>query len=202
MPLSKTDICNMALSHISVTKRILDIDGDKGPEASECALFIDLAIGSTLESQPWKFATENINLELSSVTNPQWCQVYVYPNFAARANFIINPASRTPSATNKIPFDFQNDTSSPGKLLLTDEADATLNINRFIDDPNLYPRTFALAVSLVLASLIASPLKAKDTLAARVAAQASFWLNQSGSQDFAEVQEDPEPPSEFVNTRA
>jgi len=201
VPLSKTDICNMALGHVGVKKRIADIENPTNIEGSECLLYFETAVDSILESQPWSFAQEESLLTLSSVTSVEWLQVYGYPTFASRINYIINPSTRTPGPSEKVPFTIQNDPSAAGKLVLTDQSDICVNLNRTISDVALFPKTFALAVSYVLAQFIASPLRIDAKITREVTGQAAVYLNQSGSQNFEENQEDRERESEYVTSR-
>lgn len=49
-------ICNLALTHLAVNRRIVDFDADVSPEARACRAFLPQALEEMLRQHPWSFA--------------------------------------------------------------------------------------------------------------------------------------------------
>jgi len=53
---SKTEISNMALSHLGVGYEIQNIETEQSQEATACRRYYDIALQTTLTDYPWPFA--------------------------------------------------------------------------------------------------------------------------------------------------
>ena len=200
MPLSKTDICNMALAHCGHGSRIQDVDTDTTNAGIQCRLFYDQARLQLLEMRPWSFAIKQFTLQSLGTPVTNWVYRYSYPNDCARCNYIVNPSTRTPARGNKIPFKVI-DVETGGKAILCDQADAVLEYNRDIKETERFTRAFGMAHSFMLASLISMPLRANAKITAYINQQLGFWMAEAATMDGNESQEDQEPVSEFESVR-
>lgn len=90
MSLADVDMCNMAVSHLGISINIQSIDPpDQTPQAQACAFWYPKCRDELLQSAPWKFAYNVINLAqepVPPVTGPQlgfaapgWQYSYQYP---------------------------------------------------------------------------------------------------------------------------
>lgn len=201
MPSSKTEICNQALAHIGITKRIADIETENSKAADNCRLFFDTARDVLLEMQPWSFAEREVTLQSVGSPPTSWAYRYKYPNFCARANKIVNPNDRTPSQGKKIAFKVRDYDDAYGKVVLTDQENAVLQYNHKITDVSLYPPSFSYALSLFLASNISTPMRADPKITTTVNQLFNTWLIEAGIKPYQERQEDVEPASQFVSIR-
>lgn len=202
MPTSKTEICNMALAHIGVSKAVQDVDTESSTEARACRLFFDHAVRTILEAKPWGFASSQVALvQQTNDRSDAWGYKYAVPTFVRRINHIVNPATRTPGQGNEVPFKVARNESAFGKCIYTDEEGAILDYNYDVDDVNLFPATFVHALSLFLAASIAQPLRVNASIQQEVQRLYMAWNSEAMTRDMEEGQEDVEPASEFQTVR-
>ena len=77
---TRTEICNMALSHIGAG-RIIEQLTDPTIEAQQCALWYDTARREVLDQEPWDFAMRRRALSVHGNPPPeQWSHRYAYPD--------------------------------------------------------------------------------------------------------------------------
>ena len=69
---SKTEIANLALSHLGVGKEIGNLDTEKTEEAVAMRRFYESARDATLRDFPWPFATRMVALALVASPPTQW----------------------------------------------------------------------------------------------------------------------------------
>lgn len=199
--LSKVFIFNMSLGHCGINSSIGDVD-ENSAEANACRTYYDTCRRVLLEMMRWGFAEQQVALVLQGTPTSQWLFQYKYPTNCARINKIINPIFRTePTPYDQIKFKINNLGGAYGKAILTDQASAVVDYNVDITDETLFSYTFALALSLFLASLIASPLRVDAKLKETVAAQWNAWRGEAVTNDRLEQQEDIEPESPHVLAR-
>jgi hypothetical protein len=201
MPLAKTDICNMALGHIGVSKRIGDVDTENSVEAKNCRLYYDHCVALLLEKREWNFAKRRTTLANLGSPPDDWGFRYKYPNFCRLALRIVDTTTRTPLEKQKIPYEVRDYNDGYGKVILTDQDDAELEFNYDVNDTNLFSSTFAEAISQVLADKLASPLRVSSDLKREARTMAQFWTAEAGALDSNERQDDQEPDSEFEQAR-
>lgn len=201
MPTSKTQICNMALGHIGVAGRIQNVDSENSAEAAACRLYFDQCRDVLLEMQEWSFANRQVALQDLGTPRDGWSFRYKYPNFCALALRIVNPYVRTPAKDQKIPFKVVDLNDAYGKAILTDQEDAILEYNHKVEDVGLFTPTFVQALSLLIASHIAMPLRVDASILRAVQQQFGVWATEAGNQTLRESQEDSERPSEFESIR-
>lgn len=205
MGYTKTQICNMTVSHCGISSPIRDIENDTSVQAVQCRLFFDTCVELLLEMLPWSFAEEEFTL--TNLGNPPsgWGYRYAYPNNCKRVNKIVNPAVRSAQdLADKIPFKIVNinDSEGAGKAILTDQKDAKIEGNRLITDTNLFSSTFVMALSLFIASHIVTSLRVKQSMVDSVNKKWATWLSEAQTQDKAERQDDTPADSEFVSARS
>lgn len=202
MAFDKNTICNMALAHVAVGVRILDVDTEPGVEAQNCRLFYEPCIKILLEMQEWDFAKRQVQLQSLGSPPDEWQYRYAYPNNCALALRIINPyAPRNPTREQKIPFEIVNRTDSYGKAILCDQEEAILEFNELLTDSTLFSATFSYGLSLFIASNLAMPLSVSDSIRERVRREYLGWMAEAGSLSLRQSQEDVEPDSEYIAVR-
>lgn len=80
MPMTKIEVCNLALGHVPAPT-IMDLD-EGSVEANACALFFSPALENTLSKKDWKFASSFKTLSkktAGSVPLGGWSYAYAYP---------------------------------------------------------------------------------------------------------------------------
>lgn len=201
MPASKSLICNMALAHCGITKRIQDVDNERSNEAINCRLFYDHIVDLLLETCEWGFAKTETTLALSDATPSQWAYAYVYPADCKLALRIQNPSVRTEGTEQKIPFKVVTNANKDGKLILTDMEDAILEHNMPVTNPALFSTSFVQAVALGVGAHVASPLRVDANLAKNLSQQFQNWLSEAVNLQQREQRDDIDPVSELERMR-
>lgn len=209
MPANEVKVANMALAHCGVAGSIQDLENESSEEAIQCRLFLGHCRELMLEQQPWGFAQRRMTLAQLSNPPSAWKYRYQYPTFCARVNKIINPVTRTPNRDQQIPFEIEDASSDGsdgsnteyGRVILTDQANAQMLYNHKIEDLNLFTTTAIQALSLLLATHIAPPLRVKANLTELMQQFYSVWNSEAASLSLGEPQPDQEVESQFVNVR-
>lgn len=172
---SSIDICNLALSHLGDTATVASIDPPEGSaQAEHCARFYPIARDVMLEKHDWNFTTRRASLALLTATNDQWAYVYAKPNLMKKAIAVISPEADDdyciPSATlydqnalvssaSYAPQPFVIETLSTGdEVILTNQESAVLRYTVSITDTTKFPALFVVALSWLLASMLAGPV--------------------------------------------
>nr|BDD45117.1 phage protein [bacterium] len=201
MATSKTQICNMALAHIGHTSRISNVDSATSPEATNCALFFDQCRDTLLEAQRWPFAVRRVTLQDLGTPYDDWDYRYAYPNTCKLALKIVNTYARADQEQNRIPFRIVDQDDGLGRAILTDQQNAVLEFNYAVTDVTLFPHTFVMALSLLLASTIATPLQVDPKITSNVFQQYGAWMNEAAQIALREEQPDVQPDSTLVTGR-
>lgn len=198
---SKTEICNMAISHLGSGKEIANIDTEQSQEAAACRRFYNISYQAMLTEHDWNFATEFYTLELIE-TQPtdEWAYSYRYPSDCLKIRRILS-GTRNETLDSKVPYKIIKDTV--GKLVYTDSDAAEVEITKDISDPSFYPAQFQLALSFRLASYIAArvtggdPFKMKEDMLAQYVIE----MGKALAQDMNSARLDKKPDSEFIRVR-
>ena len=167
MSYSKAAICNIALGHIGINRAILDLDADGSAQGLACRTNFTIALETTLRAHRWSFAKRTATLAtISGYSSNAWAYAYRLPSdFLYAAS--INRSEADPSGE---PYEMGGDTSGP--VLYTNAEDAELDYIANVTLPGLYPADFVDALAAQLASRIAQPLAAIESL--RQAAESLF----------------------------
>lgn len=157
---SKTAICNLALSHLGVSKEIGNITTEKSASASACRRFFDDAQDEVFRDFVWPFANKYNTLGLVAENpNNDWAFSYRYPSDCRRLIKILSGV-RKDSRQTLVKYEIGIDDS--GKLIFTDQGEAVVKYISFVSNISFYPTDFIMALSLLLASYIAPRVTAGD----------------------------------------
>src|SRR5687768_841518 len=123
---SPVSICNMALSHVGISKEIASIDPpDKNDQARACARFYEEDRDECLRDFPWAFARRIVELALVETLatdgTRDWAYSYRMPSdYLGHARMLnglgIRPAMET--ELSRVPFSLASD--EDGLLLYAD----------------------------------------------------------------------------------
>lgn len=196
----KTEICNLALSHLAVGKEVGNLETEKSQEAEACRRFYDLALKRTLQDAPWSFATKIISLALvQEGPNSEWNYSYRYPNDCLKMIKILSGV-RNDTRQSRVRYEIGQD--SAGLLIYTDQESAEMKYTMYADNPVFYPPDFVMAFSYYLASLIAPRITGGDNKLGDRALKLYFAEMQVAKiRNITEEQLDEEPDSEFIRER-
>jgi hypothetical protein len=198
---SSTEICNLALSHIGISKQIADLDSEKSNEGRACRLFFETSRDAVLRDFAWPFATKIETLGLvESAPNDEWDYSYRKPSDCLAERRILS-GNRQDTQESKVAYRTAQDDT--GLLIYTDKEDAELEYTVRETRVNLWPQDFCLAVSFRLAAYIAPVLTGGDPfkLGDRSIQFYNFELGKAQANAFNEEQPDSQEEAESIRIR-
>ena len=149
---SAVQICKLALGHLGDSADITSIAPPDGSvQAAQCAVFYPLARDALLTMRDWTFATKRVELSLSADDPPDgWSFAYSLPSDCLRPQVLLNDgADRDEDAQ---PFVVE------GQTIYTHVENAWLRYTFQVVDAVRFPPLFVVALSRLLASMLAGPL--------------------------------------------
>ena len=201
---TKTQISNMAISHLGVGKEISNLDTERSEEAAACRRFYDVARDDVLREYPWSFATVIQPLalieDLSTDDTEEYNFSYRYPADCIQL-VRIKSGDRNDSHQSRVRYQIIQNPA--GKIILTDYSLAEAEYIQRVDNPSFYSAGFTLALSYKLAELIAPRLSQGDPFGARQAAMQMYeqQISKVKADTANQMQPDVLPESEFVRGR-
>lgn len=196
---SEVTICNLALSHLGDDATVASINPPEGsPQAQHCARFYPIARDAMLEAHDWNFSTGRTRLVQVENEFPQWKFSYAVPLNYLQIFEVMPPHSTDDYSTDwqyygiplqgfYTPQDFCIEVNSKGQeVLLTNQADAVVRYTRRVTDPNQFSNLAVIALSHMLAAMLAGPIiKGKEGAdeAVTQAKMAEVYIAQAKSVD-------------------
>lgn len=201
MPISKTNIGNMALGHLAISQRISNIDTDTGILAKTLQLYYDVSLEKCLAAREWLFAGQEVELTLFE-SNPsiEWDYSYAWPELCVQPRRIIS-GDRNETDVGRIPFTIRH--SANGRMILTDYPDAVMLVTKLVTDTTLFSADFSLAVSYLLAHFSAPSIADGDPydLGAKAFSNYILMIGDASTLDEASDSNDPPPVSSIEAAR-
>lgn len=201
MASSTTEICNLALSHLGISKEIGNVDSDNNANANACRRWFDDARDETFRDFNWPFATKYATLGLVETTpNTDWAYSYRYPSDCARFRKVLNTV-RNDTRQSRVPTEIASDDS--GRLIYCDSEDAVGKYTRKVTDVSLFTQDYVALLSLLLASYIAPRVTAGDPFKLGERAYSLYIQSKTKAEAtaFNEQQDDEVVDSEFIRAR-
>jgi hypothetical protein len=179
---SDVDICNAALSHIGDTANVTSINPPDGStQAGYCSTFFPLALSAILEMAEWGFAT--VRSRTAPVTNPStsWRFAYAYPANVVKMIAVLPQCALDDYSANFGEQDREWDSPLPdfanpaenfympqpyaveqdllgNRIILTNECNPVFRYTIQVSDPTQFSPLFVIALSYLLASMLAGPI--------------------------------------------
>lgn len=200
----KTSVCNIAISHVGISKEIGDVDTERSVEASTCRRFYETTLKEAMRDFPMPFTvvTEALALvtDLREVSTAEWSFSYRYPSGCMKA-LRIPSGNRNDDKSSRVSYKISSD--AQGRLIYTDQENALLEFVQYDDDPDRWPEDFLMSFSLLLAFYIAPRVTAGDPYKLGDRAFRNYLLSISKARANAvgEEQQDEQPESEFITSR-
>jgi hypothetical protein len=174
---SEEAICNLALGHLGVSEEINNLTTERSATASACRRYFTTARDI---AQRWGYS-------------------YRYPSGCLYFRRILS-GTRNETSDSRIPYRIASD--DIGKLIYTDKPDAECEFTKSIDNILLWPDDLILAVSFLLAGLIAPRVTRGDGVKLGDRAMAAYAQMKSMSEANAEGEEQAEENPEAESIRA
>lgn len=200
---SVVEICNMALGHNGVNKKISALT-EQSAEAVACNTFYTQARDNLLVMNDWEWAKGLIALQLAAgfeLPDGNYVYAYTYPPAVLKIRRLSIIGLRNPDERQKSPYELYDDADTERSIILTDVQDAIIEVTRAKTNPQLFPTLFTTALSWHLANLICNPLRVDSGTAQKTANGFSFWLSEAIMADAGQRQKDEKQPSEFERAR-
>jgi len=161
--------------------------------AIQCDLHYDRALKALLQRHWWTFATGQQVLAVTTNDRTEWAYRYARPADALTIRWV-NEATTARSllALNKSP-------DTPREVTLgaiySDVATASCAYTQLVDDPAVYPQTFADALSAHIAAAVAMAITQNGRLAREALQAATYLTDVAITHDANEG-----PPEDYAQT--
>jgi hypothetical protein len=216
---TEVEICNLALSHIRAQS--INSLNESSFQAQQCKLKYPIARDFVLEDFKWGFATTIKPLAvLSDKTVFNWKFVYQYPTDCLRIDRCIPNieyyAQDTSSVAPRDRFeydDYMPDIDAPvdykvmyldgSKVIVSNEEDLRAEYRFKVENTALFPSSFVMSLSHLLAAELAVPIIGGDAGRAYRSDEMTLYGNYAASAASADSNQESTtmPESEFVTVR-
>lgn len=124
-----TNLYNIALARVGITKPVIDVSTERSPEASLATLVFTECVEKTLRDFAWPWATSYRGLQLlagdgTTPVNGDWLYMYREPADCVFARRLVKNRSGAVDAIPP-PFEMSSDETNPG-VIFTNEVSAVL----------------------------------------------------------------------------
>jgi hypothetical protein len=198
---SRTEICNLALSHLGEGKEIANFTSERSQQAESCRRFFDIALACVLRDFAWPFASKVGALSLiSQHPNTEWGYAYRYPTDCLDVRRILS-GFRNETHQSRVGYRIGQDDG--GLVIYTDQPRAWLEYTVRAEDSTRYPPDFVMALSFRLAAYIAPRVTGGDAfkMGDRALQLYGWELSKAMAGSANEEQADLEADSEFIRIR-
>jgi len=201
MASSKTEICNIALSHLGIAKEVANIDTESSAEASACRRFYEMARDETLRDFNWPFATKFAALALvEEDPTDEWSFSYRYPTDCLKVRRVLS-GLRNDNRQSRVPYKVGRDDT--GILLYCDIEDAEMEYTAVTSGVTFYPVDYVTALSYRIAYYIAPRLTAGDPFNLKNYCMEMYRATvvKAANSAINEEQQEESPESELIRSR-
>lgn len=203
MAVSKTALCNLALTHIGIGVEIANVDTEKSNEARAFLRVYDTALEKALREFPNPFSTKIATLSLITEREvddehptTEWRFQYGLPVDSLMFRKI-QSGMRTDDHESRVPY--RQYFGSSTTVIFADRVDAVCEYTIRVTDTNRYPPDFDLAFSLLLAALVAPRLTAGDPFKLGEKSEKKYerevLMSRSNAFNEEQADQEPDPPS-------
>lgn len=199
---SKTQIGNLALTCMGVSKPVANIDTENSLEARTLKQHFDTQRDFVLRDFPWPFASAYATLGLvagssDAPANNEYTFAYRYPSDCLFARRLTLPGGRL--STIKIPFQVGRD--SQGRLIYTDQEDAELKYTVAITEATEFDPLFVSMFAWRLAAICAPALSRVDNITKTCLLAYEFEKQRAQAEALNEGESDPPLDAEWIRGR-
>jgi hypothetical protein len=219
---SEVDICNLALGFLGDTASVSSINPPEGSaQAQHCARFYPIARNMLLETAAWNFATKRAILAEVTNTWEMWQYAYAMPSGVLTVISVLPleatddysaAVSRFPDNRHQIPMNAVympqpyaiEVNSSSQQVILTNQANAVLRYTFLATDSSRFSSLFVVALSWLLASMLAGPLIKGDAGAAEAKRCLQMFQEfeaKAGASDANQSEGTPQQATPWITNR-
>ena len=198
---SKTEMANLAISHLGQGKEIANIETEKSSEASTMRRYLPVVVEMFLKNFPYSFCNVTYTLDLVEANpNDEWDYAYRLPTDCLKPLRILS-GLRNDSRQTRVPTHIGKD--SQGGLIYCDQENAQLEYVQFVDDPSKYPVDVFLAMSYLLAGMAAPRICGEDPfkMGDKAMKMYQYFKGQADAADANDQQQEEPPEAEAIRSR-
>jgi hypothetical protein len=196
---TKTDIVNMALSHIG-QKIITSVESGTEEQAKKARLLYDNARDAVLRTRSWNFATKIEPLAtISGESIPGWNYLYQRPSkcLLVRKIFAAGGGSNPTAEEHK---ELLSPTTNVNAIA-AQISGAYIEYTMQVVDVSLYDTGFIEALSYKLASMLAQPLTGNKDLGVTMLGIFKQVIDDAGRTNASEGNVKPVSTSSYIDAR-
>jgi len=176
----KTNIANLALSHLREKGFIENVETSNQAEAKNANLWYDPSRRQVLVDFDLGFARKRQTLTAHGDDPPaEWAFRYQYPASSIQPRHIEDPLGR---GRPPIPFDLEQSDDGT-QSILTNEEDAILVFTRDVTNTLFFTPHFVLGFSYLLAHYMAGALTGKKSIQDDTLAKYNLMINTAGANE-------------------
>ena len=202
MPASKTQIVNLALQRIGVSKQVANVDTENSKEAMNAKTAYDDERDYVLRDFPWPFATKYVapGLVAGSSTvaaNLDWNYSYRYPSDAVYVRRILSALGRN----DPDPPPFKVGRDDQGRLIYTNQAEAQIEYTMRVTNPEEFDPLFVSAFAWRLGWVLAPSLSRVEKIADHCLKMYAIELSKAQAGAGNEQQQEKQIEAEWIRGR-
>lgn len=197
---SKTQIANLALSHIRDKGQVENVDTDTTTQAKTARLWYDPARRQALAEFNHGFARSRLALATHSEDPPAtWAHRYQWPSDCVQPRYIQNSSGRVEPP---VPFELEV-AGDKTRSILTDQDEAVLVYTRDEEEVTFFSPHFVLAFSYLLAHYMAGPLTGKQSIQDKTLEKYNLTINTGAAHEanVTAAATDADPDADWIQER-
>lgn len=212
---SETDIANLALGRLRISKTIADLDEQSTPARNISRVFTQCR-QECLRAFPWPCATRAQQLvEVANQTFPGWTYVYQYPSQCLMVRAVADEGGirfvRQFSDANNFrdfnrvvkvqPWQIALKDDNASNVILSDVPDAWAFMTFDLDTIGVFPADLASVIAWRVAMEVGGALQADGEMIDRAEQRYAIWFANASAQSYNESKDDDPPDSPSVSCR-
>lgn len=195
---TKASIVNRALSRLGSNKQIANIETENSREAIAARLIFDDERDYVLRDFPWPFATAYRQLGLvAEQPNGDWFYAYRYPSDCLYVRRVVTALGRR----EVIPRPFRVGVDDQGRLLFTNEPQATIEYTARVVDPERFDPLFDSMLAWRIAANLAPSLSRVKDMSDTALKMYEIERSTAQSRALNEGQQDEPLEAELIRVR-
>jgi len=196
---TKTEIGNLSLLHLGITKRLSNLDSDTTPQANIINIVFDICRRKFIREFDFPIQTDIVTLNLiQECPNDEYRYEYQYPTGSVKVRRILS-GIRNDSRQTRIHYRVVKGPTT--KAIWTDQQDAKAEITVDETDTSIFDDDSVMALSFLIAYYIAPALTDGDPNNLGAAAKVKYEEERASARANAANEEQPEEDPEAENIR-
>jgi len=195
---SQVEIYNLALMNIGLSETVASLE-ERSKARIICSQFWQITRDAVLAEFNWPFATKFETLALIADETKPWQYTYQYPTDCLKALYLVMDGLLQPD--EKMQPEYETAYGDDGRVILTNYPNAVLAYITRVEDTGRFPPLFVIALAWRLASHIAMPMTATQSLVQSCMQQYKITSQEAWAEALNESKFNFNHQSEYVTVR-